>query len=604
MEKRTTQVHGEIIGGLKRHATSFTTVQPHGGFDDLMHLKQLIGGSRIVALGEASHGTREFFLMKHRLLEFLVKEMDFNVFAIEASWAESNLINEYVHTGEGDPTKLLAGLHFWTWNTQEVLDMILWMRSHNQDPGNAPFISFRGFDMQSSSMAIDNVIAYLHKVSPEAEEEVKAIYAPFRPYADDEDSYGELPLETKSQCRLNVQHVYELLQEHRAIYEAASSSEKFAHALQSARIVLQAEKVFTGGPRQRDVYMAENASWLLEQAGSKSKIALWAHNGHVSKNEENMGAYLHKSYDDAMVTFGFSFYQGSLNAIDSRHTSKSRDMLISHKVPPPPKGSYEHVLDEVGLPRMFLNLRNVPADSAVAAWLAGPHLCRSIGAAYDVSLARKSFYSTHLLDEYDVIIYLKDTTPSTLLPNADRRKKMSMVPGKARNLNFKEGWVGWNMMGSRPQDYERNIEQDDVGDVCVSFASKVDESPSTAADPQTIDVDDVDDVDEDDELEGFGAFAQTVDADMYRGKRVQMVAHMKSEEVEQWAGLWMRVDGPRCEVHSFDNMQDRAIKGNSDWTRCEIALPVKMDSRDVFFGILLVGKGKVWLRGVQISVME
>lgn len=602
MEKRTAKVDQEIIAGLRKHVTSFTTVQPCGGFDDLMHLKQLIGNSRIVALGAAPHGTREFLLMNHRLLQFLVKEMDFNVFAIEASWTESNLVNEYVHTGEGVPTELLAGLQSWTLNTQEVLDMILWMRSHNQNPGNAPRVNFRGFDMQSSSMAIDNVIAFFHSVNPETEKEVETLYAPFRPHANDEESYSGLPLQTKSQCRTNLQRVHEMLQENRAMYEAASSSEKIAHALQSARIVLQVEDLFAHGPKRRDLHLAENVASLLEQAGSESKIVLWAHNEHLSKDEENMGAYLHKSHGDAMVTFGYSFHQGSLNAIDGQRASKSRDMLISHKVPPPPKGSYEHLLDAVGLPQMFLDLRNVPANSAVAAWLAGPRLFRNIGAVYDASLTRKSFYSPRLLDEYDIIIYLKDTMSSTLLSSVDQEKRRRTARRKARNLNFEAGWVGWHMMGSRPQDYERKIEQNNEGDICVSFASKVDEAPSSAVDPQTVDVDEDDD--SGDELEDFGAFAQIIDADLYRDKRVQMVADMRSEEVGQWAGLWMRVDGQHGEVHSFDNMQNRAIKGTSDWTRCKIVLPVKMDSRDIFFGILLVGKGKVWLRGVQIDVTE
>ena len=601
MEKRTAKVDQEIIAGLRRLASSFTTVRPCDDFDDLMHLKQLIGNSRIVALGEASRGTREFLLMNHRLLQFLVKEMDFNVFAIEASWAESNLINEYVHTGKGVPTELLAGLQSWTLNTQEVLDMIIWMRSHNQNPGKAPRVDFRGFDMQSSSMAIDNVIAFFHSVNPEAEKEVETLYAPFRPHANDEESYSGLPLQTKSQCRTNLQHVYELLQQNRAIYEVASSSEKFAHALQSARIVLQVEELFADGPKRRDVHMAENVAWLLEQAGSESKIVLWAHNEHISKDEENMGAYLHKSNGDAMVTFGFSFHRGSLNAIDGQRESKSRDMLMSHKVPPPPKGSYEHLLDAVGLPLMFLDLCNVPADSAVAAWLAGPRLFRNIGAMYDAS-TRTSFYSTRLLDEYDIIIYLKDTMSSTLLSSVDQEKRRPTARRKARNLNFEAGWVGWHMMGSRPQDYERKIEQNNEGDTCVSFASKVDDAPSSAVHPQTVDVDE--DNDSDDDGGDFGAFAQIIDADLYRGKRVQMVADMKSEEVQRWAGLWVRVDGQHGEVHSFDNMHKRAIKGTSDWTRCKIVLPVNMDSRDIFFGILLVGKGKVWIRGVQIDVTE
>jgi hypothetical protein len=107
-----------------------------------------------------------------------------------------------------------------------------------------------------------------------------------------------------------------------------------------------------------------------------------------------------------------------------------------------------------------------------------------------------------------------------------------------------------------------------------------------------------------DESLGFGAMAQIIDASDYRRKRVRMVAYVKSEEIEQWAGLWMRVDGPDYEVQSFDNMEDRPIYGSSDWTRYEIVLPVFEESCEIFFGILLAGAGKLWLRDVQIDVVE
>ena len=107
-------VPSEIVSWLQNNAEPFATAQAGTGLADLMFLKDMVGAARVVALGEATHGTREFFLMKHRVLEFLVKEMDFNVFAIEATWPESNRVNEYVHTGEGDPEVLLSGLYFWT----------------------------------------------------------------------------------------------------------------------------------------------------------------------------------------------------------------------------------------------------------------------------------------------------------------------------------------------------------------------------------------------------------------------------------------------------------------------------------------------------------
>jgi erythromycin esterase len=202
------------------------------------------------------------------------------------------------------------------------------------------------------------------------------------------------------------------LLQHRTIYEGVSS-EMFAHALQSARIVLQAENFFTSNENwARDLYMAENVSWLLEQAGPKAKMVLWAHNGHISKKSgsgESMGAHLHKRYIDAMVTFGFSFYQGSLNAVNFQRAS--RGILISHEVPPPPEGSYEHTLGALGLPQFFLDLRNVRAGSTAADWLAGPRLCRSIGAVYEAAHPEIYFDEVNLLKSTTLLFTCKIPPP-------------------------------------------------------------------------------------------------------------------------------------------------------------------------------------------------
>jgi erythromycin esterase len=151
---------------LRANAIPFETTEPGSKFEDLLPLKALIGDARIVALGEATHGTHEFFQMKHRLVEFLVEEIGFSLFAMEVGWAEADSVNNYVHTCEGDPVTTLAGLGYWTWNTQEVLDMIRWMCVHNQKPGDAPEIGFAGFDMQLPDTAITNVISYFQRVEP------------------------------------------------------------------------------------------------------------------------------------------------------------------------------------------------------------------------------------------------------------------------------------------------------------------------------------------------------------------------------------------------------------------------------------------------------
>ena len=136
---------------------------------DLEFLRDLIGDARIVALGENTHGTRDFFEMKARILRFLVEEMDFDAFVIEATWPEARRVDHYVRTGEGDAHTFLSALYFWTWRTESVLEMIEWMRDHNEAGGD---VGFHGNDMQSPGMALHNVRGYFETVDPDAAPDV------------------------------------------------------------------------------------------------------------------------------------------------------------------------------------------------------------------------------------------------------------------------------------------------------------------------------------------------------------------------------------------------------------------------------------------------
>ena len=410
----------DINTWLQQNVIPFKTAEPGTTYEDLMPLKDVIGDARIVALGEATHGTSEFFKMKHRILRFLVEEMGFNLFAIEASWPESNLVNDYVHTGEGNPRKLLAGLRYWTWNTDEVLDMIVWMKKHNKNPGTAPQVSFYGVDMVYPIMAMDNVVNYLQKVDPDAVEYVDSLYEPFRLIAEDDLDlldYSNASDSIQNQHRKNMQEVYDFLESHQAVYEAASSPEEFAFALQSARICVQSEDAYSKREsyNARDKYMAENVSWILNQAGPNAKIVLWAHNGHVGKGPpgSSMGTYLEEKYGDQMVVFGFTFYSGSFNARTGEGLHNV-GVVIKHWVEPPPKDSFEYCFHEVGVPLFFLDLQAIPPGPATH-WLLEPHYIRTIGALYDDSRPLHFFQKAILPSAFDVIIYFENTTASHLL---------------------------------------------------------------------------------------------------------------------------------------------------------------------------------------------
>src|SRR5262245_6034254 len=140
-----------VIDWIRSHAVPLKTPEAGNGFDDMRPLRALIGQARIVSLGEATHGSREFFQLKHRILEFLAGEMGFTIFSIEANLPEAYRLNDYVLEGKGDPAQLLRGMYFWTWDTEEVLAMIRWMREFNQSGKGR--VQFTGFDMQTPTVA-------------------------------------------------------------------------------------------------------------------------------------------------------------------------------------------------------------------------------------------------------------------------------------------------------------------------------------------------------------------------------------------------------------------------------------------------------------------
>lgn len=163
-----------VVEWVRAHAIALKTAEAGHGFADMQPLKKVVGKARIVALGEATHGTREFFQLKHRMVEFLASEMGFTIFSIEANMPEAYRLNDFVLTGKGDPAGLLKGMYFWTWNTQEVLDMILWMREFNKSGKGR--IEFTGFDMQTPTVAMEIVGDFVKKAEPEYAEALQLIY--------------------------------------------------------------------------------------------------------------------------------------------------------------------------------------------------------------------------------------------------------------------------------------------------------------------------------------------------------------------------------------------------------------------------------------------
>ncbi len=393
------------IAWIGRHAVPIETADPEAGAGDLEPLKKIIGDARIVALGEGTHGTREFFQMKDRITRFLAEQMGFTVFAIEANMPEARRVNRYVLAGEGDPKKALAGMYFWTWNTREVLDMIEWMRRFNASGKGR--IEFRGFDMQFPNVAMEDVREFVERADPEylkllseAYEKVKNSYDA---HQADRAGTDEKVYETWHEAG---RQVLDHLQANRDRYMKDFAPEEVDRAIQDARIVVQAVQALLPDEPSRDQCMARNVDWILEHTPPGTKIVLWAHNGHISKKGRypSMGKFLHEEHGSELLVVGFAFHEGQYTAIGDQGLG-TYGTLASQP------GSVEWALHQSGLPGLILDLRRADVKSPDSAWLRKELDFRSIGAlAVD-----DAFNSTVVADEFDVLIYFDQTRPSVPL---------------------------------------------------------------------------------------------------------------------------------------------------------------------------------------------
>jgi erythromycin esterase len=271
---------------LAQNAIPLRTVEAGNGFADMQPLKKIIGSASLVSLGEATHGTREFFQFKHRMLEFLVSEMGFTIFGIEATMPEAFDINEYVLTGKGDPVKALAGLYFWTWDTEEVLAMIQWMRRYNADPRHTKKIKFYGFDMQLAPRAVKVTLEYLRRVDPEqAAASEKALGLLANPFTAPD--FERLPQEKKEEMTAAVDALLKRFDERKPAYSKRTSRRRLGAGAPTCRIVAQnlaMQKSFQTGFAVRDSSMAVNIRLDFRARGPCTKMVTWAHNGHAARS--------------------------------------------------------------------------------------------------------------------------------------------------------------------------------------------------------------------------------------------------------------------------------------------------------------------------------
>lgn len=418
LERRYDAPPPEARRWIAANAIPLKTVQAGNGFADLEPMRKIIGDARIVALGEATHGTREFFQFKHRVLEFLVAKMGFNLFAIEASEPDAIAIDDYVLTGKGDPAIALGNLGFWTWNTEEVLDMIRWMRMWNDDPSHKTKVRFYGFDMQNPAASQRLLRKWLTANLPDALPLLER--KELAPLAARLDAYS--PHDSAWQT---ARHFVELLTEDRSA---------------------------------RDRSMAQNIEWIMQHEAPGSRMVVWAHNGHVFADplpfapDGTMGVNLRKKFGPQMVVIGFAFDHGSFQAVDQKKG------LIVHNAAPLDDRSFDHALATSAPPLFVLDLR--PSRGATRQWLDSPLPMRSVGAVYDDANPKSYVSRIHPLRGFDAIFFINETTAAKGLKTPRPKPTPAAV-----NLSLDEGLTGWTLS---PQSVDAGYTATAKSEGCVS----------------------------------------------------------------------------------------------------------------------------------------
>ncbi|MEW2138887.1 erythromycin esterase family protein [Streptomyces sp. NPDC005409] len=413
----------DIARWLNEHAHPLSTLTPGAPVEDLKPLGEALRGTRIVGLGESTHGTGEFFRLKHRIVEFLVREEGFTTLAMEASQSAARALDAYVRYGTGSPERLVARLGFWTWRTREMVDLVEWLRAHNRDLPDGRRVRFVGTDPQLCADSVEAVAAFLRRTAPDQAGRVDAldVLARARP--------GSLPDPDKALLR-RAEEIAHLVADH---VERSGPGDQDAdadadEALEHARILVRAADLVTrpfeapadedGVYAARDRYMAGAVARLVDD-DPEARVMVWAHNGHIAKGTYGdrvpaLGSRLRERYGDAYYALALLFGKGSFLARRGNDLQRppvphrigtglrSLEARLTHAVP----GDY------------YADLRAASSPANAASWLRAPHAQRSFGANVQGLLYRLNTAPLVPAEDYDGIAFVARSTCSHLLPPA------------------------------------------------------------------------------------------------------------------------------------------------------------------------------------------
>jgi protein-L-isoaspartate(D-aspartate) O-methyltransferase len=413
-----------LISLISDHAETFSALEEAS----LESLLERIGNARVVLIGEASHGTSEFYKMRALITKRLIEEKNFNIIAAEADWPDAARIDHYVRHRETPPSEWTAFARFptWMWRNNEVKDFIDWLHEHNSSLPYNKRTGFYGLDLYSLYNSARSVINYLEEFDPDLATVARNRYGCLSPWEADPAAYGHAALSGKYRnCERDVVCMLEDLQKKQMEY-AYNDGERFLDASQNARLVANAERYY------RVMYYGSRASWnlrdshmfdtllnVMEFHGENAKAVVWAHNSHIgdaaatemsARGEHNIGQLCRKKFLNEAYNIGFGTDHGTVAA-----ASNWDSPMEIKPVRPSHAQSYERLFHLTNEPGLMLPLRS-KQKSGLHYQLMKPKLERAIGVVYRPETELASHYFEAVLpNQFDEYIWIDQTEAITPL---------------------------------------------------------------------------------------------------------------------------------------------------------------------------------------------
>jgi erythromycin esterase-like protein len=405
----------DLVEGIQRVAYP---LEP-GRLTDYDPLLDLIGDARIVLLGEASHGTHEFYRERALITRRLIEHKGFSHVAVEGDWPECYRVNQYVTGGPGtahDALGVFAVYPTWMWGNLDVLHFIQWLRRYNDgvDEGMRK-VGFNGLDLYSLFASMHHVISYLETVDPQAAEAARRRYACFEPFGQNKDLYAYgVGLGVMQSCEAEAVAMLQELRRKREELTQLGSEDAYFYALMAATVARDGERYYRAmyqgdviSWNLRDMHMMNTLDALLEHFHG-SKAVVWEHNTHIgdfratadANQMVNVGQLVRERHPGQSIAVGFGTYEGSVTA-----SQRWGDVPEYMRVPPAAAGSYDSVMHRTKMQSLLLllqPLREQNAADGLNEWRGQ----RAIGVVYHPEYERGNYVPTRLAERYDAYIHI------------------------------------------------------------------------------------------------------------------------------------------------------------------------------------------------------